>query len=62
MQLTKELERLREAYLIHLAEATFPIKERAEDLQVTLELLIEAAEMLRENLAHELAELRAEKD
>ena len=37
--LTKEQEQLREQYLIALAEATFPIKERAQDLELTLELL-----------------------
>ena len=60
--MTKEQEQLREQYLIALAEATFPIKERAQDLELTLELLIEAAGMLREHLSHELAEMRVEQD
>jgi hypothetical protein len=62
MDRTQKLQQLRELYLIRLAEATFPIKEKAEDLEVTLELLIEAAEMLKESLSHELAEIRAEQD
>lgn len=62
MELSPQLQQLREHYLIHLAEATFPLKERATDLEVTLELLIDAAEMLRESLTHELEEMRAEQD
>jgi hypothetical protein len=53
---------LQEQYLIALAEATFPLKQDAADLEVTLECLIEAAGMLKEHLARELAELRAEQD
>jgi hypothetical protein len=60
--ITKEQEQLREQYLIALAEATFPLKQQAQDLEVTLELLIEAAGMLREHLRAELAELRVEQD
>ena len=62
MTLTPEQQRLREQYLIALAEATFPLKERAEDLEVTLELLIDAAGMLRQHLREELAEMRVEQD
>ncbi|MBM4067714.1 MAG: hypothetical protein FJ271_02035 [Planctomycetes bacterium] len=62
MELSPPLQQLREQYLIHLAEATFPLKEKAVDLEVTLELLIEAAEMLRDSLTHELAEVRSEQD
>ncbi len=60
--LTKEQQKLREEYLIALAEATFPLKEKAEDLEVTLELLIEAAGMLQDHLREELAEFRVEQD
>jgi ribosomal protein S15P/S13E len=59
---TQEQEKLREQYLIGLAEATFPLKKQAEDLEVSLELLIEAAGMLQEHLRAELAEVRAEQD
>jgi hypothetical protein len=62
MERSQKLQQLREQYLIRLAEATFPIKEQAEDLEVTLELLIEAADLLKENLSHELEEIRAEQD
>jgi len=41
--LSQDQNELREHYLITLAEATFPLKEKAEDLEVTLELLIDAA-------------------
>jgi hypothetical protein len=59
---TQEQRRLREEYLITLAEATFPLKEKTEDLEVTLELLIEAAGMLQDHLREELAEMRVEQD
>jgi hypothetical protein len=62
MPLTEEQVRLREQYLIALVEATFPIKKNAADREVTLKLLIQAAEMLREHLHAELAEIRAEQD
>lgn len=62
MELSPQLHQLREQYLIHLAEATFPLKEKAADLEITLELLIDAAEMLKESLTHELAEVRSEQD
>ncbi len=59
---SKEREQLREQYVIALAEATFPLKEEAHDLEVTLELLIDAAGMLCDHLRGELAEVRAEQD
>lgn len=62
MNYSPPLQELREQYLIHLAEATFPLKEKASDLEVTLELLIEAADMLKQSLTNELSELRAEQD
>jgi hypothetical protein len=60
--MTNEHDRLREQYLIALAEATFPIKEQAQDPELTLQLLIDAAGMLRDHLSHELAEMRVEQD
>jgi hypothetical protein len=61
-EITQEQAQLREKYLIALAEATFPLKKEAADLEVTLELLIDAAGMLREHLLKELAEVRTEQD
>jgi len=60
--LSQDQNELREHYLITLAEATFPLKEKAEDLEVTLELLIDAAGMLQDHLRAELAEIRSEQD
>lgn len=50
---------LRERFFMTLAEATFPLKQ-GPDPEVTLELLIEAAGMLKEHLERELQELREE--
>jgi hypothetical protein len=49
----------RERFFVALAEATFPLKQDP-DPEVTLELLIEAAGMLKEHLERELQELREE--
>lgn len=53
-------KQLREQYVIALLQSTFPIQERAADREVTLELLIEAADILKERLQGELDELRTE--
>jgi hypothetical protein len=52
-------QQLRDRFFTTLLEATFPLQE-GPDPEVTLELLIQAADMLREHLEHELAELRQE--
>jgi hypothetical protein len=59
MALSPEHERTREQFFIALAEATVPLKD-GPDCEVTLEVLIEAAQMLKEHLEAELAELRQE--
>jgi hypothetical protein len=50
---------LREKLLLALIEATFPL-QHGPDREVSLELLIEAAGMLKDRLEAELAELRQE--
>lgn len=62
MQLTEDQKQLRERYLLALIEATYPLQNAAVDPEVTMELLIEAADMLKEHLQRELAELREEQD
>ena len=52
-------EELRDRFFKTLLEATFPL-QGGPDPEVTLEALIEAAQMLREHLERELAELRQE--
>jgi hypothetical protein len=52
-------QQLRERYFTALVEATVPYKP-GPDPELTLELLIEAASLLKEHLEQELAELRVE--
>jgi hypothetical protein len=59
MKWTPEQEALRERFVTALVEATFPLQQ-GPDREVCLELLILAAEQLREHLEKELAELRQE--
>jgi hypothetical protein len=59
MDLSPEQSRLRERFFTTLLEATFPLQQ-GPDPEVTLELLIQAADMLRDHLENELAELRLE--
>jgi len=58
---TQEQKDRRERFLLALIEATFPLQQ-GPDREVTLELLIDAADMLKEHLEAELAELRQESD
>ena len=60
MDLSEEQRGLRERFVIALIEATVPLQEEAADPEVTLELLIEAAGLLKEHLQNELKELREE--
>jgi hypothetical protein len=60
MSLTKEQEELRERFVIALIEATFPLQSATPDRELTLELLIQAADALKQHLQSELAEFRAE--
>ncbi len=62
MERTAEQQGLREQFLIALIEATHPLQQRATDREVTLELLIEAADLLQERLRSELEALREEAD
>jgi hypothetical protein len=59
MNLTQEQQELRERLLIALLETVIPLK-RGPDPELALELLIQAADMLKEHLEKELEELRAE--
>ncbi len=62
MERSAEQQQLREQYVIALLRATFPLQERATDREVTMELLIEAADIFKQRLQHEFDELRTEKD
>jgi len=62
MPLTDEQKEIRERYVIALIEATYPMQKGADDPELTLELLIDAADMLKEHLQNELEELREEQD
>ena len=62
MNRTPEQQQLRERFLIALIEATYPLQQGGPDREVALELLIEAAELLKERLQDELEELREEAD
>jgi hypothetical protein len=62
MEWTAEQKQLREQYVIALVQATFPLQQAASDREVTMELLIEAADLLKERLQQELDELRLEQD
>jgi hypothetical protein len=59
MDLPPDQRQLRERFFTTLLEATFPLKT-GPDPEVTLELLIQAADMLREHLERELEEIRQE--
>jgi hypothetical protein len=59
MDLPPGQRQLRERFFTALLEATFPLKS-GPDPEVTLELLIQATEMLRDHLEHELEEIRQE--
>jgi hypothetical protein len=62
MSRNAEQEQLRERYVIALIEATFPLHKEAVDPELTLELLIEAADLLKEHLQKELEGHREEED
>jgi ribosomal protein S15P/S13E len=57
--LTPTEQTLRQQYFQTMLEGTFPL-QNGPDPEVQLEALIHAAEMLKEHLEHELAELRLE--
>ena len=60
MDRNKEREALRERFLIALVEATYPLQQEAQDREVALEVLIEAADLLKDRLEKELEEFRLE--
>jgi ribosomal protein S15P/S13E len=62
MDHTPEQQALRERYVITLIEAASPLMQEATDPEITLELLIEAANLLKQHLENELQELRQEGD
>lgn len=55
-------DELREEFVVALIEATFPLQKQGPDREVALELLIDAAGLLKEHLEAELVELRQESD
>jgi len=59
MALSPEEQQLRDQYFKQLMGAVLPLRPGA-DPEVTLEALIDAADMLQEHLERELAELRLE--
>ena len=59
---TPEQLALREKYLLALVAATQPLYETSKDRKLTLDLLIEAAELLKSRLEGEREELRIEDD
>ena len=59
MPLSPEEQKLRDQFFQVLLEATTPL-QRGPDPEVTLEALIDAAQMLQEHLQRELTQLRQE--
>jgi len=59
MDLTPTQQQTRERFFLALAEASLPL-QGGPDPELTLELLIQAATMLKEHLEKELEELRQE--
>jgi hypothetical protein len=62
MELTKEQKQLRERFVMALIAATLPLKKESSDPEITLELLIQSADLLKQHLQHEREELREEQD
>jgi hypothetical protein len=62
MELTKEQQQLRECYVLTLIETTIRLKKGSTDPEVTLDLLIQAADLLKQHLLKERDELREEQD
>ena len=60
MDRDEERQGLRERFLLALVEATYPLQQGAQDREVALELLIEAADLLKDRLEKELEEFRFE--
>ena len=62
MERTREQEILRDRILISWLQTTLPLREQSTDPEVTLELLVEAAEKVKDHLQSELDQFRTEKD
>ncbi|HKM55305.1 MAG TPA: hypothetical protein VJY33_18010 [Isosphaeraceae bacterium] len=60
MELSEEQKQLREQYVLGLIKATYSFQEESHDPEVTLELLIQATDLLKQHLKKELEELREE--
>ena len=60
MDRDEERQGLRERFLVALVEATYPLQQGAQDREVVLEVLIEAADLLKDRLEKELEEFRLE--
>jgi hypothetical protein len=54
-------QKLRDQFVKAMLEATFPL-QKSSDQEVTLQPLIQAAQLLQERFAQELDELRQESD
>jgi hypothetical protein len=55
-------EQLRDQFFKAMLEATFQLQKKGPDQEVTLQALIQAAQMLKERFEQELDELRQESD
>ena len=62
MDLTEQQQRLRERYVLALIEATIPLQKASDDPEVTLALLIQASDLLKQHLQKELEGRRGEQD
>ncbi len=60
MKLTEQQKQLRERFVIALLEATHPLQQAAPDREVALEMLVQAADLLKQHLEKELEKLREE--
>jgi hypothetical protein len=61
MALSPAEKKLRDKYFQAMLEATFPL-QKGSDQEITLQALIQAAQMLKERFEQELEELRQESD
>lgn len=59
---TPQQKQLLERYVLALIESTYPLQKESTDREVTLELLIQAADSLKQHLEAELREFREESD
>jgi hypothetical protein len=60
MERSREQLELRGRFFRAFIDATYPMQEELQDREVTLELMIEAADMLKESLENELEQIRFE--